>query len=82
VVASLQRMETIKVGMTRTDLLKVFRVEGGLSNRESRTYVYDECRYFKVDVVFRSVEKPGSDEFGGDIIVKISRPYVQRMVLD
>jgi hypothetical protein len=75
-------METIKVGMTRTDLLKVFTEEGGLSSRESRTYGYRECRYFKVDVEFRSVERPGGDEFGRDVIVKISRPYVHRMVVD
>jgi len=31
VANSLREMETIKVGMTRADLLKVFTTEGGLS---------------------------------------------------
>src|ERR1700684_2297029 len=45
----LEKMETIKAGMTREELLKVFSTEGDLSNR---TFVSRDCPYFKVDVEF------------------------------
>jgi len=35
----LQRMETIKPGMTRAELLKVFTTEGGLSTGLQRTFM-------------------------------------------
>ena len=49
---ALEKMEVVKPGMTRNDLLKVFRTEGGLSTGLKRTYVSRECAYFKVDVEF------------------------------
>ncbi len=83
VEASLTEMETIKVGMTRADLLKVFMEEGGLSTRQSRTYVYRTCPYFKVRVEFKPIgEAQESVESSKDEIVKISQPFLQRMVAD
>lgn len=55
IAQSLREMETIKVGMTRADLLKVFTEEGGLSTRTQRQYVYRECPYIKVAVEFEPV---------------------------
>jgi len=76
----LQRMEMIKTGMTRATLLTVFTTEGGLSNRSQRTYVSQDCPYFKVDVIF---DAPGSGiEDPHDVILKISRPYLQFSILD
>jgi len=50
VVARLKAMQSVKVGMRRAELLKVFSEEGGgLSNRTQRTYVDRECPYFKVN---------------------------------
>jgi hypothetical protein len=82
---ALEKMETIKPGMTRADVLKVFTTEGGLSTRLQRTFVSRDCPYFKVDVEFEAVGRPSHDENGRvtqkedsqDIIVKVSRPYVQ-----
>jgi hypothetical protein len=90
VAESLKQIQTIKSGMTRGDLLKVFTTEGGLSNGLQRTYVSQNCPYFKVDVQFRAVGRPGHDadgrvtldESNQDIIVKISRPYLQFSVMD
>jgi hypothetical protein len=87
---SLGKMETIKPGMTRNDLLKVFRTEGGLSTGLHRTFVSQDCAYFKVDVEFRAVGTPDRnserrvtlEEASGDIIVKISRPYLQYSIAD
>lgn len=68
----LERMETIKPGMTRKTLLTVFTTEGGLSTRTQRTYVSQECPYFKVDVEFNLAAREEQD-----VILKISRPSLR-----
>jgi hypothetical protein len=90
VADSLREMRKIKVGMTRGDLLKVFTTEGGLSTGLNRTYVYRECPYIKVDVEFEPVGRPARDAKGRvtlseadeDVIKKISKPYLDWVVLD
>jgi hypothetical protein len=37
---AMHAMQTIKVGMTRSELLTVFTAEGGISTASQRTYVY------------------------------------------
>ena len=75
-------METIKPGMTRWDLLHVFRTEegaprmfeGGPATGLRETFVSQDCRYFKIDVEF----KPWSFDLPNqDVIVTVSKPYVQ-----
>ncbi|HUJ41276.1 MAG TPA: hypothetical protein VLW54_12080 [Candidatus Acidoferrales bacterium] len=86
----LQEMHTIQPGMTRKDLLEVFTTEGGLSTGLQRTYVSRECEYFKIDVEFEAVGRPGHaeegrvtlDEDDRDVIVKISRPYLDFSHMD
>ena len=81
----LEKMDTIKPGMTRMDLLKVFRTEGGLSTGLRRTFVSRDCPYCKVVVEFKAADRaerdnPGfviSPEDNRDIIVKVSKPYLQ-----
>jgi len=84
VVQALTRMQTIKPGMTREALLRVFTTEGGLSTRLQRTFVSRDCPYFKVDVEFKAVGRLDRDNIEGsqDIIVKISRPYLQFSIVD
>jgi hypothetical protein len=83
IAQSVKEMETIKVGMTRADLLRVFREEGGLSTRTQRQYVYRECLYIKVAVEFEPVETTAVlPENGQDKIVKISQPFIEWSVLD
>ena len=48
--AALKLMLTIKPGMTRETLLTVFATEGGLSTQSQRTFVSQDCPFFKVDV--------------------------------
>ena len=87
---TLAKMKSITPGMTREELMKVFRTEGGLSTGLHRTFGSRECPYFKVDVEFRAVGRPGRDgdgrvtleEDARDIIVKISRPYLQSPIAD
>ena len=90
VAQALKRIQTIEPGMTREALLKVFTTEGGISTGLQRTFVSRDCPYFKVEVEFRAVGRPDRDrdgrvtlvEGGQDIIVRISRPYLQFSVLD
>lgn len=85
VVASLKRMLMIKPGMTRNELLSVFTVEGGISTALQRTFVSRDCPYFKVDVTFhragdldsKTDRKDLITERGNDVIVTVSRPYLQ-----
>jgi hypothetical protein len=86
----LNRMETINPGTTRKTLLTVFTTEGGLSTGLRCTYASLDCPYFKVDVEFQAVGRPDRDADGRetlvesdeDIILTISRPYVQFSIVD
>ncbi|PYU77062.1 MAG: hypothetical protein DMG52_01850 [Acidobacteria bacterium] len=80
----LGKMSTIKPGMTRWDVLHVFRAEegaprlfrteGGPATGLRETFVSQDCPYFKIDVEF----KPWSfDLHNQDVIVNVSKPYVQ-----
>jgi hypothetical protein len=90
VAEALKRMQAIQPGMTRADLLNVFTTEGGLFTGLQRTFVSRDCPYFKVDVEFEAVGRPNRDASGRvtleegkrDIIVRISRPYLQFTVAD
>jgi hypothetical protein len=86
---ALERMEMIRPGMTRRDLVVVFTTEGGISSRLHRTFVSRECPYFKVDVEFEAVgpsvdanSRAIHEEDERDIIKRISRPYLRRRVTD
>ena len=83
IAKSLKEIETVKVGMTRGDLLKVFTEEGGISTRTWRRYVYRECRYIKVDVEFEPIgatENPAQS--AGDKVKKISKPFLEWSIMD
>lgn len=80
IASALRSMQTISVGMTRSDLLTVFTTEGGLSTTSQRTYVYQQCPYIKVDVKFAAAS-PDS-ELPTDKIVQISQPYLAWSVAD
>lgn len=80
---AMREIATVKPGMTREELLKVFEEEGGLSTRTRRTYVYRGSLYIKVDVTFEAVgdaEKLGTSP--KDKVVKISKPYLNWSILD
>ena len=86
----LEKIETIKPGMTRKELLEVFTTEGGLSTGLQRTFISRDCPYFKIDVEFEAVGRPnrGKDgrvtlsEDSRDIITRVSRPYLQFGITD
>ncbi len=85
----LEKIEAIKPGMTRWDLLHVFRTEEGVPTRREagltglrETFVSQDCPYFKIDVEFKLVAvrqglTMSFDLPNQDVIVKVSKPYVQ-----
>jgi hypothetical protein len=75
VASSLKEMQSIKVGMKRSDLESVFETEGGLAQATHRTYVYKRCPYFKVDVDFSHNDSLGAGS-ENDRISSISTPYL------
>jgi hypothetical protein len=70
-------IDTIKPGMTRSDLLRVFTTEGGLSTPARQTYVLKQCPIIKVDVVFSASGNEAKDK-----ITKISKPYLDYSIVD
>jgi hypothetical protein len=74
----LKQIDAIHPGMPRGELQLRFTTEGGLSTRRQKTYVYRDCPYIKVDVVF---SQTGATE-AEDKIVSISRPYLGYAVMD
>jgi len=77
-----EKMETIEPGMTRGDLLKVlrtegaprrtFRIGGGPPPILRESFVSQDCPYLRIDVEFT-----GRDDVNQDVIVKVSKPYLQ-----
>ena len=76
--------QTIKPGMTRADLAKVFTTEGGLSTPTWNHFVHRRCPYIKVDVEFTlsDPKQLGLEERPTDIISKISKPYLEWSIID
>lgn len=81
VANAMKEMQTIKVGMTRRDLLRVFTTEGGLSTPASRQYVYRKCPYFKVQVEFE-LSDGKTTESPDDKIINLSKPYLEASISD
>jgi len=84
----MRSVSTVKPGMTRKDLSRVFEEDGGLSTRTQKRYVYKRCPYIKVDIEFSPAEESGDSSREGyyespnDKIIKISRPYLDYPVYD
>jgi len=74
----IKQIHSIHPGMTRRDLQSIFTTEGGLFARTQRTYVYKDCPYIKVDVVFSGTGATWAE----DRIVSISRPYLEFSIMD
>lgn len=89
------QMHTIKVGMTRAQLLQVYKRASGLTAARNTapligTYSYQKCEYYKVNVEFAPVQPPVRGEDGilrtaedlQDVITKISEPFLQQVYQD
>jgi hypothetical protein len=84
IAKSLAEIESVKVGMTRAELARVFTNEGGIFTRRQQRFVYRECPYIKVDVEFELVGQPENQLVGSseDKITKISKPFLEWSIID
>ena len=84
IASVMSSISTIKVGMTRADLMILFTTEGGLeffsATTSERKYVYRQCPYIKVDVKL-AIASP-DQELPTDKIIAISRPYLELSIMD
>jgi hypothetical protein len=62
-------------GMTRGDVEKQFKEDGGGQSNIQGRFVYRECGLIKVDVEFDVKNQRGFSK--DDKIVKVSRPYLE-----
>ena len=84
---SLTEMETVNAGMTRQDLLKVFKPAGGVSSstRFRGVFVYRDSPYICIDVEFARPQGETGDNTPvstQDMITSVSRPYLARPAFD
>jgi hypothetical protein len=66
---------------TRSDLLKIFKEEGGLFIPQRRIFAYQGCSMIKVDVEF-AIPTSTKEENPSDMISKISKPYLDSPIWD
>ena len=85
----LKDVSSIQSGMTRAELLRVFTTEGGLSTRDTQQFVYRRCPYIKVIVNFRRPDDADDnwgaapdEEWAGDTIQSISKPFLEYSIKD
>jgi hypothetical protein len=84
VLQALDAVNNLKKGMTRAEVEKVFRLEGGLFSRNQSFYVYRDCPYIKVQVTF-DLDPEYKDFVTGspkDIVQSVSKPYLEYPVTD
>jgi hypothetical protein len=86
---ALKDVSSIQSGMTRGELLRVFTTESGLSTRDGQQFVYRRCPYIKVIVNFHKPEDADvewgnapEEEWTGDVIMSISKPFLESPVPD
>ena len=82
----LKDFESIKVGMSRSDIKGRLPMDGGLQNVSPVRFVHPACRYFKIDVEFdfkRNAADQNRAMWGkDDKATKVSKPYVERPFAD
>jgi hypothetical protein len=85
----LKDVSSIQPGMTRAEMLRVFTAERGLSTRDGQQFLYRRCPYIKVIVNFRKPDDADVDwgnapeeEWNGDLILSISKPFLETSVPD
>ena len=82
----LKDFETIKAGMTRSEIENKFPMDGGFQSVCPVRFAHPTCPYFKIDVEFehkRDAAHQGraiSDK--ADKITKVSKPYIERPFAD
>jgi hypothetical protein len=76
VESSMLEMKSVRVGVTRADVERVFAPEGGMSTALQKTYLFRKCPYFKVDIEFAAAQANTTAESPEDKVAKLSKPYL------
>jgi hypothetical protein len=76
----LERMQTIKPGMTRKQLLEIFTDSGGISAPDQAEFVSRDCSFFRVNITFRLTGKADAQgrrlDSPSDVILTMSQFYL------
>jgi len=78
----LKEIETLRAGMTRADVERLFTREGGFRGgtlQASGQFYYRKCPYLKITVEFEPGRR-GSREQPQDKIVSISKPFLEATI--
>lgn len=81
----LQEAESIKTGMTKAELLKVFTPDGGIQHSHPQPFVLRSCNLIKMDVEFDGLEGSNFPNLPSETELKIesiSKPYLEPMHMD
>ena len=74
---------SIKPGMSRADLLKLFDEDGGVQMIAATRYVLKSCRLIQIEVKFNAYGADFRAIPARDLkITDVSRPFLQPMALD
>lgn len=65
----------LTAGMSRADVEKYFKEDGGGQSNMQGRFVYRECGLIKIDVEFEVRNERGFSR--DDKVVKVSRPYLE-----
>ncbi|MEI6860936.1 MAG: hypothetical protein WCL04_01625 [Verrucomicrobiota bacterium] len=78
--------QTIKVGMTRSQVESKFTQDGGVSTPGETCFTHPTCPYFKISVEFDFQRNPadqGRAIWGKDNkIIRVSKPYLENPYID
>lgn len=78
----LEEATSIKPGMSKADLTKVFMEDGGLQHFQPQRYVLRSCTLIKVDVTFEGPDIRGVTLDSALKVKSISKPYLEPMFMD
>jgi hypothetical protein len=73
---------SIRPGMTRADLLKLFWPNGGIQTPTAQYFTLKSCPLIKVEVRFDKYDSSNRQRDDLLRIVEISKPYLDRMTID
>ena len=74
--------KSIKPGMTRAELLKLFWPNGGIQTPTAQSYTLKSCPLIKLDVSFDKYDFSNRQPDDRVRIVEVSRPYLEPITLD
>ena len=86
IASCLKDFETLKPGMSRSEISRLFPLDGGIHRISVVRFTHPDCPYFKVDVEFEFDRNPDDQNRptrgDNDRSTKISKPYLEAPFLD